>query len=160
MTQLYLDLQLAIEPVDTVPNRPLLEQWIVVTLDFIAVDQGIQLDDEYEITIRVVDEHEIQALNKQYRFKDKPTNVLSFPFESPAEVSLPLLGDLVVCHKIVKKEAIEQQKKLQQHWAHMVVHGVLHLLGYDHIEEGQAQQMENLEIKILANLGFDNPYEN
>ena len=93
---------------------------------------------EAELSVRIVDEDESQALNLQYRGKDKPTNVLSFPCELPDGVELPLLGDLVICAQVVAKEALEQGKLLHAHWAHMVVHGTLHLLGYDHIEDGEA----------------------
>ncbi|MDH5444855.1 MAG: rRNA maturation RNase YbeY [Gammaproteobacteria bacterium] len=116
-------------------------------------------DDEAEITVRIVDEHESATLNETYRHKTGPTNVLSFPFESPPGVELPLLGDLVICAPVVDKEAKQQGKTSQAHWAHMVVHGSLHLQGYDHIEPDQAEQMEVLEIDILARLGFSNPYE-
>jgi probable rRNA maturation factor len=90
---------------------------------------------------------------------DKPTNVLSFPFESPPEVKLDLLGDLVICAEVVEQEAQQQNKNLMHHWAHMIVHGTLHLLGYDHVEDSDAQQMEALEITILAKLAIDDPYQ-
>jgi len=113
---------------------------------------------EAEISLRIVDEDESQALNHQYRGKDKPTNVLSFPADIPPELGLPLLGDLVICAQVVAREAEQQHKALSAHWAHMVVHGTLHLLGYDHIEDDEAEIMENLETRILAGLGFDDPY--
>jgi len=90
---------------------------------------------EAEVTIRIVDEEESQQLNFDYRHKDKPTNVLSFPFQAPPGIELPLLGDLVICVQVVAKEALEQNKTLEAHWAHMVVHGCLHLLGFDHIND-------------------------
>jgi probable rRNA maturation factor len=102
---------------------------------------------------------EVQSLNKQYRNKDKPTNVLSFPMESPAEIDVSLLGDIVLCAPVIKQEAEQQSRSEVSHWAHMVVHGMLHLQGYDHIENHDAEQMEQLEIEILSQLGFDNPYE-
>ncbi|WGL18479.1 rRNA maturation RNase YbeY [Microbulbifer bruguierae] len=113
---------------------------------------------EAEISLRIVDEDESQALNLQYRGKDKPTNVLSFPADIPPELGLPLLGDLVICAPVVAIEAEQQHKALSAHWAHMVVHGTLHLLGYDHIEDDEAELMENLETRIMAQLGFSDPY--
>ena len=102
---------------------------------------------------------EIQKLNKQYRDKDKATNVLSFPMHSPEEVDIRLLGDIVLCASVIRQEAEQQSKTSTAHWAHMVVHGMLHLQGYDHIENDEAEDMEQLEINILKKLGFDNPYE-
>lgn len=116
----------------------------------------------YACVIRIVDEAESAALNAQYRHKDYPTNVLSFPFEWPDDVQTGepiLLGDLVVCAPVVEREAREQQKILAHHWAHLIVHGLLHLLGYDHIEEQEADEMEAKEIAILAKLHIQNPYE-
>lgn len=111
-----------------------------------------------EVTIRLVDEDESHELNHQYRGKDKPTNVLSFPFEAPPMVELDLLGDLVICVQVVEQEAKEQEKSLESHWAHMVVHGCLHLVGYDHIEDQQAEEMESLERTIMDRLGYEDPY--
>ena len=102
---------------------------------------------------------EIQQLNKQYRDKDKATNVLSFPMQSPEEVDVCLLGDIILCAAVIKDEAGQQAKSSEAHWAHMVVHGMLHLQGYDHIDNDDATEMEQLEISILAQLGFGNPYE-
>ncbi len=113
----------------------------------------------FEVTIRLVDEKEIHQLNHQYRQKDKATNVLSFPFEVPDGIDLDLLGDLVICANIVNQEAIEQKKSMEAHWAHMVIHGCLHLLGYDHINDQDAQEMEAIEISLLSKLGYSNPYE-
>lgn len=112
-----------------------------------------------EVTIRIVDTEESADLNSQYRGKNGPTNVLSFPFEAPAGITVPLAGDLVICAPVVEKEAAEQHKELAAHWAHMVVHGMLHLQGYDHIENDDAEVMEDLEIRLLAQLGYGNPYE-
>ena len=114
--------------------------------------------DQAEVTIRIVDEQESRHLNFQYRHQNKATNVLSFPFEVPMEIDLPLLGDLVLCAPVVIKEAQEQAKDLEAHWAHMVLHGILHLQGFDHQNNQQALQMESLEIRLLAALGFGNPY--
>ena len=115
--------------------------------------------DPSEVTIRIVDNDESRELNHQYRGKDKPTNVLSFPFEAPAGITMPLAGDLVICAPVVEKEAQEQHKEPVAHWAHMVVHGILHLQGYDHIEDNEAEVMEALEVRLLSQLGFANPYE-
>ena len=121
-----------------------------------------EFQDHSEITIRIVDEAESQGLNHQYRGKDYPTNVLSFPADVPPyvteEMDFPLLGDLVICAQVVIREANEQNKTQQAHWAHMLVHGTLHLLGYDHIEDIEAEQMEAIEIEILQKMGFPNPY--
>jgi probable rRNA maturation factor len=112
-----------------------------------------------EIAIRVVDEEESADLNGQFRGKAGPTNVLSFPFQAPPGIATDILGDLLICAPVVEREASEQGKSLQAHWAHMVVHGVLHLQGYDHIDENEAVIMESEEIAILNELGFPNPYE-
>ena len=111
-----------------------------------------------EVSIRIVDKLESQTLNKQYRGINKPTNVLSFPADFPEGVHIPLLGDIVICAPIVELEAKAQNKTLEDHWAHMLIHGVLHLLGYDHIEDNEAEIMEALEIKYLAHLGISSPY--
>ena len=124
---------------------------------------GETASNDLMLDIRIVGEGESQALNRDYRGKDKPTNVLSFPAELPPELIAELdevpLGDLAICAEVVAREALEQGKPLQAHWAHMTVHGVLHLLGHDHVEEADAARMEPLEIRILAELGFDNPYD-
>ena len=112
-----------------------------------------------ELAIRIVDTQEGRELNRDYRGKDYATNVLSFPAELPPCVNLPLIGDLVICAPVVAREATEQGKQARDHWAHMTVHGVLHLLGYDHIEDGEAEAMEALETRILAGLGIADPYE-
>lgn len=111
-----------------------------------------------EVSVRIVDEAESQELNARYRGKDKPTNVLSFPADLPPELKLPLLGDLVICAPVVAREAEEQGKSLEAHWAHMLVHGCLHLLGYDHIEDAEAEAMEALETRIITQLNYPPPY--
>ena len=114
-----------------------------------------------EITIRIVSVEEMTDLNSSYRHKNGPTNVLSFPFAVPEDVDMdiPLLGDIVVCADVINREAAEQAKSSEAHWAHMIVHGVFHLLGYDHEEDRDAEIMETLEIEIMQTLGFANPYE-
>lgn len=111
-----------------------------------------------EVVVRVVDADESAELNETYRRKKGPTNVLSFPFEMPAGLEVPLLGDIVICAPVVAREALEQGKEGRAHWAHMTVHGVLHLLGYDHLDDDQARVMEGLEREILAKLGYPDPY--
>jgi len=116
-----------------------------------------------EITLRIVDNEEIRTLNRDYRGIDKTTNVLSFPFDMPEglpeDAIAPLLGDIVISAPVVTREASEQNKPLDAHWAHMVTHGVLHLLGYDHIEDEDAALMESLEIRALAEHGYPDPYD-
>jgi probable rRNA maturation factor len=110
------------------------------------------------LLIRIVDEPESRALNRQYRNQDRATNVLSFPYGGPPGLAAGLLGDLVICAPVVVREAGEQRKPPKAHWAHMVVHGVLHLIGYDHGHEEEATVMEGLERQVLAGLGFADPY--
>ena len=112
-----------------------------------------------EQTIRIVDEAESQALNSQFRGKDSPTNVLSFPADIP-HLEYQCLGDLVICAPIVAREAAQQDKAEEAHWAHLVVHGMLHLQGFDHENQSDADKMEALEVKILSTLGYSNPYNN
>ncbi len=118
------------------------------------------LRNQYELTIRLVNEFEMIELNHQYRNKNKVTNVLSFPSSHPAHVELdfPFLGDIIICPSVLKEESIISNIDIQAHWAHIVIHGVLHLLGYDHIIEQDAKIMQDLEIKILKKLNFSNPY--
>jgi probable rRNA maturation factor len=112
-----------------------------------------------QLTVRIVDIAESTALNQDYRHRQGPTNVLSFPFDEPFQLQPPLLGDVVICAPRVVEEARQQGKPVLAHWAHLVVHGVLHLLGYDHLEDEQARVMETLEILVLARLGYPNPYD-
>ncbi len=134
----------------------------------IPVDEDFRLWAEYalkrldrsgSVVIRLVDANESQSLNLQYRNKDYATNVLSFPFETPEFVEENHLGDLVICVPVVNGEAREQGKKPLSHWAHMVIHGMLHLMGYDHETDAQAEEMESLEIELLKQLAINNPYE-
>ncbi len=144
-----LDLQIACKH-DNLPQKPQFVAWTSAALS--------PFNKPFELTIRLVEVDESQQLNLQYRGKDSSTNVLSFPFEVPDGIELSLIGDLVICAGVVEQEAQEQDKTLEAHWAHMVIHGCLHLLGFDHLEESEAQEMEALEIDILAKLGFNNPY--
>lgn len=136
---------------DDLPGTAQLRGWACAALG--------DLRENSELTIRIVDEAEIERLNSSYRHKLGATNVLSFPFDAPAGVDVPLLGDIVICAPVVRREADEQSKSVNSHWAHMVVHGTLHLLGFDHEQERDAREMEDMETRILADLGFDNPYE-
>lgn len=156
---IHIDLQLASESAD-LPTEADFQRWVNAAL--------LTRKDEAELSIRLVDNDESQALNHEYRGKDKPTNVLSFPFEIPQELvemgadmgdMAHMIGDLVISAPVVAQEAIDQKKTAEAHWAHMVVHGCLHLLGYDHIKDEEADVMENLEREILAELGFDDPYQ-
>ena len=133
---------------DGVPDETTIAGWVAVVLG----------DANVSVTVRVVDEVEMAELNQQYRHKSGATNVLSFPFENPPGVETDILGDVVVCAPVVEREAREQDKTLMAHWAHMVVHGILHLQGYDHETDKQAAEMEQLETGILTGLGFPAPY--
>lgn len=111
------------------------------------------------LTIRVVTSDEMIALNHQYRKKSSVTNVLSFPCEMPnPHEDIDYLGDIAVCAEVVNQEARDQQKTIESHWAHMMIHGTLHLLGYDHVHDDDAIIMETIEIECLADLGYPNPY--
>ena len=146
-----LDVQYAVGDGDAEPPSPAeLSAWVEAALAGRRTGA--------ELTIRIVGTAEIQALNRDYRHKDVPTNVLSFPFEAPPGVDVPLLGDVVICADVVAAEAAQLEIASNVHWAHMVVHGVLHLLGYDHVEARDAQVMEGEEAHVLAGLGYPDPY--
>jgi probable rRNA maturation factor len=147
---LEVDVQIASED-DDLPDPESVRAWAVAAIGGQRVDA--------ELTVRIVDEEESAELNNKYRGNPGPTNVLSFPFESPPGVSVSLLGDIVVCAPAVRREADEQSKSLNSHWAHMIVHGALHLLGYSHEHDDDADEMEAMESRVLGTLGFDNPYE-
>lgn len=115
--------------------------------------------EDAQLVIRIVDEAEGRALNERYRERPGATNVLSFPFEGPDVLEPPLLGDIVICAPIAAREAREQNKPAVAHWAHLVVHGTLHLLGYDHENDHDAEIMESLEAEILGSLGYPDPYD-
>jgi probable rRNA maturation factor len=147
---LEVDVQYAAEDAAGLPAPRAIETWVAAALAGRAA--GAQL------TVRIVAEAEGRELNERYRGCAGPTNVLSFPFENPDLLQPPLLGDVVLCAPVVRREAAAQGKMPEAHWAHLVVHGVLHLLGYDHEEEVEAAAMEGLETRILATLGFPDPY--
>ena len=144
-----LDLQIAHE-FDNLPTFEQFEQWANKALASLKPDA--------ELTIRISDASESQQLNHEYRGKNKPTNVLSFPLEAPPGIELPLIGDLIICPEVVLQESIEQEKGFHDHFAHMVIHGCLHLMGYDHIDSEEALEMESLEKQLLADLNIDDPY--
>jgi probable rRNA maturation factor len=147
-----IDIQ-RIDETDSQPNDAQLELWVNTVL--------ASLNEEFEIVIRIVGEIESAQLNETYRHKNGATNILSFPFEAPegVDLDLNLLGDLVICAPVLEREAIEQHKPLHNHWAHIVIHGTLHLLGYDHIDDAEATEMEAKEIELLHTLSIPNPYE-
>lgn len=145
-----LDYQLACDD-QPVPSALIVQEW----LNTLFVQQQLASG---EVTVRIVESSEGQALNQAYRQKDTATNVLSFPFEAPEGMTMDFLGDIVICAEVVNREASAQHKTRDAHWAHMIVHGVLHLLGFDHINEVDAEQMEALEVEILNKLGIDDPY--
>ncbi|HTV84502.1 MAG TPA: rRNA maturation RNase YbeY [Dyella sp.] len=134
------------------PSARSFQRWVEAAM------RGARRRRAAELSIRIVGTREGRKLNRDYRGKDYATNVLSFPVELPPGVKLPLIGDLVICASVVARESKEQGKLAKDHWAHMTVHGVLHLLGYDHLDDTQAQAMEALETRILAGLGMADPY--
>ncbi|MGN1280599.1 MAG: rRNA maturation RNase YbeY [Succinivibrio sp.] len=150
-----IDLQIATdEDGDNYPSLEKMTLWAQTAL------QTGGRDKDSEITVRLVSSEEIHDLNRTYRHVDRPTNILSFPFEMPEGIEeLPFIGDLVICKEVLEKECHEQQKTLEEHFCHLIIHGCLHLIGYDHIEDDEALIMEGLEIKALLELGFKNPYE-
>ena len=157
--EIDLDVDLQLVSIESdLPTNGDVTRWVIASLASAGYRTPTGLTTE--LTLRIVDEAESRTLNKNYRNKDYATNVLSFPFEGPDGIPLALLGDLVICAAIVKKEAQEQHKPLQNHWAHMVVHGTLHLLGYDHMEAVEAEEMEALEVQILQQLDIADPYQN
>jgi len=135
----------------SVPDAELIQSWVESALQTVT--------EACELSVRLVDENESANLNAQYRGKAGPTNVLSFPFDSEIVLEPRLLGDLVICAPVVAREAIAQSKVEADHWAHLVVHGCLHLLGYDHIEDVEAEEMEALETQILKSLAINDPYQ-
>jgi probable rRNA maturation factor len=154
--QMALDLHLSRSAGMTqggVPQRSSFSRWVEAAL------RAAKRRGNAELSIRIVDADEGRSLNRQYRDRDYATNVLSFPIELPDGIKLPLLGDLVICAPVLAREAAEQGKSLRDHYAHMTIHGSLHLLGYDHENETDAEHMEALERKILDTLEIADPYE-
>ncbi|UNG18117.1 MULTISPECIES: rRNA maturation RNase YbeY [unclassified Pseudomonas] len=146
-----IELDLQCESQGAIPSEADLRRWCELGLRQRTADS--------ELTIRLVDEPEGRELNRTWRQKDYATNVLSFPAEVPdGLLDIPLLGDLVICVPVLEREAAEQGKTLQAHWAHLVIHGCLHLLGYDHIDDDEAEEMESIERQLLAELGHTDPY--
>ncbi|MDO4643266.1 MAG: rRNA maturation RNase YbeY [Cardiobacteriaceae bacterium] len=134
------------------PSERRLQRWLDSAQSILKIDSAL------ELTIRLVDDEEMRELNREYRGKDYATNVLSFPCEWDLPEEPRLLGDIVIDAGVVNREAKEQKKSMEAHWAHIVVHGFLHLLGYDHIEPEAAEQMEAIEREILASFGYGDPY--
>lgn len=150
-----IDLQIATD--ETESNYPSVEKMTLWASTALTLGGR---DTDCELTVRLVSSEEIHELNNTYRHVDRPTNILSFPFETPDGLEeMPFIGDLVICKEVLLKECSEQNKTLEEHFCHLIIHGCLHLIGYDHIEDEEAQVMEGLEIKALAKLGFKNPYE-
>lgn len=151
MTPCLIDVQIATDQ-DDLPDAELLGLWVDTVLAHHPQES------RQEITVRFVSSEESHQLNHTYRDRASSTNVLSFPFEAPPQVTLPLLGDLVICPEVVIQEAQAQGKPLRHHYAHMVIHGVLHLLGYDHLDDDEAELMESIERELLAELDVADPY--
>lgn len=161
MQQILIERQIAATDTSEIPTPEQMELWARTSFEHVGYAQ------DCEFTARFVDPAEVQELNAIYRGKDKPTNVLTFPFEEPElpeeadeemEAEGVYLGDLVICVDVLKQESVEQKKTYIEHAAHLIVHGCLHLLGYDHITDEEALEMEGLEIEILEKLGYANPY--
>ncbi|MBM5572512.1 MULTISPECIES: rRNA maturation RNase YbeY [Deefgea] len=147
------NIQLAIQNeslASPIPRKSLLKKWVRAALS----KQFTQA----EVTLRFVDAEEGQSLNRDYRQKDYATNVLTFTFNEDLPPGAPLMGDLVLCGSVIEREAFEQKKPLLAHYCHMIVHGMLHLQGFDHIDEAEAEAMEALETQIVTKLGYDDPY--
>ena len=134
-----------------IPSREQFDKWIQTVIDYHG--------SFFQVSIEIVDDKVSQELNNTYRNKNKPTNVLSFILDLPEEVEEDLIGDLAICAPVVEKEALEQDKLINHHWAHLTIHGTLHLLGYDHVNDKDAKKMESIEIKLLNSLNISNPYE-
>lgn len=154
----HLDIQNACQA-SGIPDTSEFIEWVSRAL----AHRKIQTHRACELTLRIVDTEEITQLNRNYRGKDGATNVLSFPFEYPPGIpddpGQQILGDILICAPIMQEESLEQNKSIKAHWAHLIIHGTLHLLGYDHVDDTEAQQMEQLETQLLADLKFPDPYQ-
>ncbi len=154
-----IDLQIAVQDTNDIPTLENITKYAETAAEDVKADA--------DMTVRIVEEEESHQLDLEYRHKDRPTNVLSFPYEIPEdlppevrdEVAGNLIGDLVICKKVVEREALEQHKTFEEHWAHMIVHGTLHLLGFDHITDAEAEVMEAKEKEVMLKLGFEDPYK-
>ena len=135
------------------PDEDDIRSWIAAALEA----DGRSAD--CEVSLRLVDQDEMAQLNRDYRGRQGPTNVLSFPSDLPGSLPLNLLGDIVICAPLVRREAAEQGKSPTAHWAHLTIHGTLHLLGYDHVDDAEAEAMEYLESRVMQALGFACPYQ-
>jgi probable rRNA maturation factor len=155
--RIKLNLQI-ISKQKSIPTISNFKYWVTTALRANTWIRPYRIDKSVEITIRVINAKEMSELNQKYRHKSGPTNILSFPFSPPPGIKSNLLGDIIICAPIVKQEAKRQNKLEKNHWAHLTIHGVLHLLGYDHTKSKDAKKMEQLEIKILKQLGIDDPY--
>ena len=135
-----------------IPENQQIRKWVKTTLS--AVNKKNR-----ELTVRIIDEEECSDLNEQWRKRTGPTNVLSFPAGNVEQFTPGFIGDIILCAPVINREAVEQKKQRDSHWAHMIVHGTLHLLGYDHLKAEEAEKMELLEIRILESMGIKNPYQ-
>ena len=138
------------------PSQDDFLKWASLVLNHLEIDRA-------NISCYICEAEEIQNINQEYRQQDKPTNILSFPFEAPPGLPVEaeenyFLGDLIICPEVIEAEAVQQKKEPLNHWAHITIHGILHLLGYDHIQDSEAEEMEALEIQLLEKLNIKNPY--
>jgi probable rRNA maturation factor len=147
------ELHLQNEDDEPCPESPEMQRWVAAALAEAGFEKAA------ELTVRIVGEAEMRELNEHYRGIPRATNVLSFAAQLPAQLQLPLLGDVIICAPLLEREALQQNKVSSAHWAHLVVHGTLHLLGFDHIDDAEAQAMELLETRALDKLDFAAPYE-
>lgn len=163
--RVVVDIQLALDEISSVevPENKQIQQWVAAAIEATRSEENQEKNQNTQMTVRIVEEAEISRLNEDFRHKSGATNVLSFPFVPPPGIpeneSVQSLGDLVVCAAVVNKEAKEQLKKSSAHWAHIIIHGTLHLMGLDHQNKKEAYDMESLETNIMFELGFPDPYK-